>query len=471
MTKSEVDKIRKVILNMKEEKNYLVIKKLVETDGNKKRAALELGYTERHINRMIKGYKEQGKEYFNHGNKGRKPKHTIADETKQLILDLYRTKYQDANFEHFKELLKKHENINVSVSVIHSVLMREFILSPKARRITKKNAKKCLLELKNSTDSKKKLEIIYEKILDVEDSHPRRPRCANFGELIQMDASVHNWFGDKKSQLHIAVDDAKGCILGAYFDHQETLNGYYHVLHQILSNYGIPYRILTDKRTVFEYKKKNSISIENDTFTQFGYACHQLGIDLKTSSIAQAKGRAERMFQTLQSRLPIELMLAGISTIEQANEFLNSYIKEFNAKFSLSIDDNKSVFENQVESEKINLILSVISSRKVDNGHCIKFNNEYYKTMDENNIPVYLYKKTEGSVIQTFDKKLFFCTNDKIYSLQIVPKHERISKDFDIKPTNQIVKKIYIPPMSHPWKKKSFDDFSKKQAHRSNIPA
>ena len=103
--------------------------------------------------------------------------------------------------------------------------------------------------------------------------------------------------------------------------------------------------------------RKNPLSIEEYTFTQFGYACNQLGIDIKTSSVAQAKGRVERMFQTLQSRLPIEMKLAGVSTIYQANEFLNSYIKEFNAQFALPIDSIKSVFEKQPDTEKINLIL------------------------------------------------------------------------------------------------------------------
>lgn len=91
--------------------------------------------------------------------------------------------------------------------------------------------------------------------------------------------------------------------------------------------YGIPYKFFTDRRTVFTYKKKNSPSIDEDTYTQFAYACKQLGIELESSSIPQAKGRVERLNQTLQSRLPIELRLAGISTIDAANEFLNSYIK------------------------------------------------------------------------------------------------------------------------------------------------
>ena len=120
----------------------------------------------------------------------------------------------------------------------------------------------------------------------------------------------------------------------------------------------------TDRRTVFEYKQKNSPSLENDTFTQFGYACKQLGVDLKTTSIPQAKGRIERLFGTLQSRLPAELRLAGISTIEQANEFLASYLKEFNARFALDMDCIKSVFEKQPDEEKIDQFLAVIHPKE-----------------------------------------------------------------------------------------------------------
>ena len=230
--------IRKVDLDMTEEEKYKVIKKLVDENGNKDRAAINLGYGIRHINRMIQGYIREGKAYFIHGNKGRKPSHSIDQERKQLILDLYRTKYWGANFTHYSELLAKHENINISPSTVNSILMQEFILSPKANRITKKRIKKQLEEQKKSTTSKKEVERIMENILAIEDAHPRRPRCAYAGEMIQMDASLHNWFGSDKSQLHIAVDDATGSIVAAYFDHQETLNGYYNILDQILKNYG-----------------------------------------------------------------------------------------------------------------------------------------------------------------------------------------------------------------------------------------
>ncbi|WP_446899784.1 ISNCY family transposase [Clostridium sp. LBM24168] len=451
---------------MNENAKYNIIKKLVESNGNKQRAAIQINCTVRHINRMIKGYKEHGKAFFIHGNRGRKPVHALNNSTKQTIVDLYRTKYEGTNLTHFSELLEEFEEIKVSSNTIRSILLQEFILSPKAKRTSKKALHTKLKDMQKFTKSKKQASIIQSSILAIEDAHPRRPRCAYFGEMLQMDASLHPWFGGGKSQLHIAVDDATGSIVGAYFDAQETLNGYYRILEQILRTYGIPYMFYTDRRTVFEYKQKKSPSIEEDTFTQFSYACKQLGIEIKTSSIPQAKGRVERMFQTLQSRLPIELRLAGISTIEQANEFLNSYIKKFNARFALPVNNIKSVFETQPDMEKINLILSVLASRKVDNGSCVKYNKGYYLPVDANGHPVYYRKGTCGMVIKAFNNALYFCVSEKVYALELLPDHVPSSKNFDPAKASKAPEKHYIPPMSHPWKQASFEHYCNKQAHR-----
>jgi len=454
---------------MNEEQKYKTIKKLVETQGNKKRAALTLGCTTRHINRMIKGYHEKGKAFFVHGNRGRKPAHSIEQKTKDLILDLYRTKYWNANFQHYTELLKKREEIEVSPSTVYSALMGQSIVSPRANRRTKKRVKKMLEEKKVNCSAKKEFNDIMSRLVDLEDAHPRRPRCANFGEMIQMDASQHLWFGSKNTYLHVAIDDSTGMIVGAYFDRQETLNGYYNVLRQIVKGYGIPYMLYTDRRTVFEYKKKKSPPVEKDTFTQFGYACKQLGIDIKTSSVPQAKGRVERVFQTLQSRLVIELRLCGIATVEQANMFLDSYVKEYNDRFALRVNNTKSVFETQPDDERINLILAVLTNRKVDSGHCIRFNNRYFKLLDSNGKYVYYQKGTSGMVIEAFNKELFFCVGETVYAVEEVPVHEIRSKNFDPGTTVEKPKKRYIPPMSHPWKQASFERFLKKQAHRRDL--
>jgi hypothetical protein len=338
-----------------------------------------------------------------------------------------------------------------------------------ANRISRKTVKKELKVLQSKTKSKKKAAAIQSSILNLEDAHPRQPRCACFGEMIQMDASEYIWFGEIKAHLHIAVDDATGALVGAWFDSQETLNGYYQVLHQILSEYGIPYQFFTDNRTVFEYKLKKDSNVEKDTFTQFGYACKQLGIDIRTSSVPQSKGRVERMNGTLQSRLPIELRLKGISSIEEANVFLKSYLKKFNERFALPIDNIKSVFETQPDSDKINLTLAVISSRKIDNGSCLKYHNNYYLPVDSFGISVHHRKGTSATVIKAFDNELYTCINEQVYVLEILPNHKLSSKAFDLAQLPAEPQKKYIPPMSHPWKQESFERYMKKQAHRKDV--
>lgn len=461
--------MRKVLLTMDEQQKYEIIKKLVETDGNKQTAALKIGCSIRHLYRLINGYRAQGKSFFVHGNKGHKPSTTIPDETRQMVLDLYRTKYPDSNLTHYQELLAEHEGISVSVSAITSILRKEHILSPKANRSSRKAVKAELKALQTATPSKKKAAAIQSAILALEEAHPRQPRCAYFGEMLQMDASLHNWFGDCKTQLHLSVDDATGMIVGACFDEQETLHGYYHVFRQVLTQYGIPYQFFTDNRTVFAYRQLKDPSVEKDTFTQFGYACKQLGVEIRTSSIPQAKGRVERMFGTLQSRLPIELRLANVTSIKQANQFLKSYLKRFNKKFALPHDSIKSVFEKQPSDENINLTLAVLSSRKIDNGSCLKYQNQYYLPLDGRGLPVHYRKGTTAMVIKAFDGRLYSCINEQVHVLELLPEHQPSSKAFDLAASPARTSKRYIPPMSHPWKRASFEKYMKKQKHRQDI--
>lgn len=458
--------MRKVELNLTEEFKYNVIKKLVETDGNKNAAALKLGCTRRTINRMIKGYQEEGKAFFQHGNKGRKPVNAVSEDTKNQIFTLYDNKYFDANFTHFAEKLESVEKIKVSKTFLRELFLDELILSPLAMRKTKRWLKQQLEKAKTTATSKKQKDTIQAALASLNEIHPRRPRCAYFGEMIQMDASVYVWFGDVKAYLHLAIDDCTGSIVGAFFAPEETLWGYYNVLHQILTEYGIPYSFFTDKRTVFEYKRKETALVEKDTYTQFSYACKQLGIEIKTSSVPQAKGRVERMFKTLKSRLPIELRLAGVSTLEQANEFLHLYIKEFNAKFALPINHTKSVFETQPSSEQINLILAILTKRTIDSGHSIRFQNKFYRLVSEDGSPVYYRKGTSCLVIQAFDERLFTTINENVYALEEIPKHESRSKAFDLPEPVKKPAQRYIPPMTHPWKANEFMKHVAAMPHR-----
>ena len=466
----EVNTLRKVLLRMNELYTYTIIKKVVDTNGNKRNAASKLNCTIRTINRLIIKYKTEGKAGFVHKNRNRRPSTTFSSDTKEKILHLYQTTYAGANLLHFSELLEEYENIHVSDSTLNRWFREVDILSPKARRKTIKKHKKELQRRKAQVKTIKEIRSIEEKleIVDRNQVHPRRSRCAYTGELIQMDASPHRWFGGIVTHLHLAIDDATGKIVGAYFDTQETLQAYYQITYQILTNYGIPVQFLTDRRTIFEYKRSTDSSDEKDTFTQFSYACKQLGIDLACTSVPQAKGRVERLNQTLQSRLVSELNRAGISTIEEANAFLQRYIIKYNQKFALPINKTKNAFEKSPSSRQINQILAVITRRKIDAGNCIRFNNKYYLPILPNTHTVYLHKGVPAMVIQAFDHCLYVNIKDQLFALKEVPVRKEVSKELDIVAEKNKPKRGYVPPLSHPWKQASFKTYLQKQSHRKN---
>ena len=454
--------MRKVELRMNEQEKYEVIKELVDHNGNKNRASQKLGLSRRQIDRLIIIYKEKGKYGFIHGNRSKKPVNTLDKSISEDIILLYKNKYYDFNFSHFKEFLKKDENIDVSYDFIYKNLTKAGILSPKARKKTKREyAKKKLLQEKkiNLAMSDEQIEHIVNHEIALEDSHPRGEKPKYFGEIIEQDGSIHLWFGETKTCLHLAIDKATSTIVGAHFDKQETLNGYYHVLYQILTNYGIPYKFITDNRTVFNYMSLNpdKRTSDKDVLTQYGYACKQLGIELETTSVSQAKGLIERTNGTFQGRLVQELRLNNITTIDKANEYLiNVFVPYFNQKFALDYKKFESVFESSPSLEKINYTLAILTPRKIDNGNAIKFKNKYYQPYIDNELKCFL-PKTECLVIETFNGNLFVTIDENVYNLKELERNQRFSKEFDQEDNNQIKEKnIYRPPMSHPFKLQSF---------------
>ena len=466
--------MRKVELRMNELQKYEVIKELVDHNGNKNRAAKKLGVSRRQIDRLIIKYKEKGKAGFVHGNRTRKPINALDKSISEDIILLYKGKYQGWNFFHFKDFLKKNENIDVSYNFIYKTLSKEEILSPKARKKTKRrHAKQKLLKEKKITlaMSEEQIEAAINHEIALEDSHPRCEKPKYFGELIEQDGSIHVWFGNIKSCLHLAIDKATSTIVGAYFDNQETLNGYYHVLYQILTNYGIPYKFFTDNRTVFNYVSLNpdKRTSEKDVLTQYGYACKQLGIELETSSVSQSKGLVERTNGTFQGRLVNELKLNGITTIEEANKYLlEVFVPDFNQRFAMNYKKFKSVFEATPSKEKINYTLAVLSPRKIDNGNSIKYYGKYYQPYLNNELKCFL-PKTECLVIKAYNGDLLVTIDEQVLELRELSRNAKFSKEFNEEAEVKEVKK-YIPPMSHPWKLASFKKQMQK-AHTNHVYA
>ena len=465
--------MRKVELRMNEKIKYEVIKELVDHNGNKNRAAKKLGLSRRQIDRLIIKYKEKGKSAFVHGNRSRKPISTLDKSISEDIILLYRNKYQGWNFQHFKEFLEKDENIKVSYNFIYTTLTKAGFISTKAKKKTKRDAAKArLLKEKkiNLTMSDEQINEIVNHEVALEDSHPRGEKPKYFGEIIEEDGSIHLWFGDKKTCLHLAIDKATSTIVGAWFDYQETLNGYYHVLYQILTKYGIPYKFFTDNRTVFNYMSlnPNKRTSDKDILTQYGYACKQLGIELETSSVSQAKGLIERTNGTFQGRLVNELKLNGINTIEEANKYLlEVFVPNFNERFAMDYKKFESVFEEAPSVDKINYTLAILTPRKIDNGNSIKYQNKYYQPYLNNKLKCFM-PKTDCLVIKAYDGSLVVSIDEQILELKELSRNERFSKNFE-EEKNVKERKKYIPPMSHPFKAASFKKYQEKQAARSHI--
>jgi hypothetical protein len=164
--------------------------------------------------------------------------------------------------------------------------------------------------------------------------------------LIQIDGSNHQWLGTKAPWLTLiaGIDDATGTVVAACFREQEDTAGYLHLLRQLVEQWGRPQALYHDRHSIFVRSAKDPDTVAEQLAgkrqpTQFGRAMQHLGIASVTARSPQAKGRIERLFGTLQDRLLVELRLAGVHTLEQANRFLHTFLPRFNARFGVPAAD------------------------------------------------------------------------------------------------------------------------------------
>lgn len=387
------------MLKQKDLKRATLIEACIKGQCTVKQVATALGLSERRVKQIKKEVKENGVKSIQHGNRGRKPKNTISEETRKRILELRSSyEYEISNFKHFQELLKERENIDISYSALYNILRNAGIKSPKKHRKTK--------------------------------LHHRRKRKECEGMMLQADGTPFDWFGDgQKYSLHGFVDDATGKITGLYMCKNECLLGYLEVLRQTLENYGIPISLYPDKYSVFFPPKKvnDHITIEEQLhgrekgITQFGRIVEELGIEMFPASSPQAKGRIERLWETLQSRLTTEFRINNIKTIDEANTFLTTYIEKYNAKFSIEASSKKSVFLKLPKRYNIDELLSVRFDRTIDNAGVFSINNRKFQIMDKSLPP-----KTKVQIYISQKIGMRVKSNNKMYDVQPL---ELLSKD------------------------------------------
>ena len=384
------------MLKQKDLKRATLIEACIKGKCTVKQVADALGLSERRVKQIKKEVKENGVKSIQHGNRGRKPKNTISDETRKRILELRSSyEYEISNFKHFQELLKEREN---TYSALYNILRNAGIKSPKKHHKTK--------------------------------LHHRRKRKECEGMMLQADGTPFDWFGSgEKYSLHGFIDDATGKVTGLYMCKNECLLGYLEVLRQTLENYGIPISLYPDKYSVFFPPKKvnDHITIEEQLngrekgITQFGRIVEDLGITMFAASSPQAKGRIERLWETLQSRLVTEFRINKITSIEQANKFLITYIVKYNSQFAIKPQNKQNMFLKLPKRYNLDELLCVRFERTIDNAGVFSINNSKFQIMDKSlppktKIQVYLSKKI-GMRVKS---------NNKVYDVQPL---EVISKD------------------------------------------
>ena len=248
--------------------------------------------------------------------------------------------------------------------------------------------------------------------------------------MLQADGTPFDWFGNgEKYSLHGFIDDATGKITGLYMCKNECLLGYLEVLRQTLENFGIPISLYPDKYSVFFPPKKvdDHITIEEQLngrekgVTQFGRIVEELGIEMFPASSPQAKGRIERLWETLQSRLVTEFRINDIKSIDEANKFLINYIKKYNSQFSVSPTNSKSVFLKLPKRYNLDELLCVKFERTIDNAGVFSLNNSKFQIIDKSLPP-----KTKVQIYLSQKIGMRVKANNKIYEVQPL---ELISKE------------------------------------------
>ncbi len=420
-------KERRITLSQKQLKTFKVINSFIDKSITRQQAADLLGLSTRQITRLKKGVIESGAKSLIHKNTGRKPVHSIADETKEMILKIHALpELKGINFLHFKDILLDDYKIKISYTSLISILKNAGIESPKKKKVRHRIR--------------------------------RRRRKEHAGELIQIDASPYEWFGGKiKYSLHGAIDDATGQIVGLYMTQNECLYGYFEIMRQCCLNFGVPQTIYSDNHTIFRSPKTGKLTVEEliagktVNLTQFGRSMHELGIDMIFAKTPQAKGRIERLWDTLQSRLPIELAKRNIKTITKANEFLkNEYITIFNNKFAV-LAASSSLFVPLINDVDIDSILCIKHSRKTDNAGTFSFKARSFQIID-NGFPIIPAKK-EITVLVSPRFGIRVAYKDKIYdTIRYIKPQRKTTKTAVTKKTIKSVKPHLIHSTDE-WKK------------------
>lgn len=388
-------------------------------------AAIQLRLSARHLKRLKAKARKGGLLALLHGNRGKPSPNRLPDSERKKIVALVSEKYLDFTPAFAAEKLSESHGITHDPKTIQAVLIAANVWTKQVKR--KKEQHRAWRE--------------------------RRPA---FGDLVQFDGSYEHWFEERGGEacLLAAIDDATGEVVHAMFDYDEGVVPVCTFWEAYLTKNGKPLAIYLDKFST--YRMNLPTARENaDTLTQFGRAMQELRIDVIHANSPQAKGRVERLFQTLQDRLIKELRLNNISNIEAANQFLKKkFIPAFNAKFAVEPRTKANHHRSLIQREISNLsaILSRQEERTVRSDFTISYATRWYQlTADQ---PVTVCKKDVIVVEERRNGTIQMRLRGKYLNYRILPARppKQLKSQPWILPANE--RSVIKPPANHPWRRR-----------------
>jgi len=268
-------------------------------------AAEILGVSPRHMRRWKEKYEQFGFHALFDGRRGKSSPRRVPSAVLEEVLRLYREQYFDLNVSHFHEKLTAEHGIEVSYTWTKGVLQGAGLVKRQPRRGSPRK---------------------------------RRARRPLPGMMLHIDASQHQWFGDERwHDLIVILDDATSAIYYAQLVEQESTRTVLCALRQVVAEQGVFCSLYSDRASHFFLTPKAGEAVDRQALTQVGRALRELNIQLIPAYSPQARGRSERSFRTWQGRLPQELRLEGLATLDSANAYLRErYVAEFNRRFSVA---------------------------------------------------------------------------------------------------------------------------------------
>lgn len=364
----------KFIMSRKEREQLKIFEKLISGEITQVVAGQMLNVSDRWIRKKLKRYREQGDAGLIHHGRGKPSSKRWNSNERALTIDLLKSEWHGFGPTFVAEKLKELKNITISDETVRLAMIAEGLWVPGQRK--RKHRK-------------------------------MRERKLMIGILVQLDGSPHDWLEGRapKCTLLVFIDDATSKILWLEFVESESFDGVANATKKYLGTHGRPVGFYVDYGSVFSVNLNNP---DRDKITQFERIMQELAIKVNHANSPQAKGRVERCNSTMQDRLVKEMRLARISSIEQANKFVQQgdFIEKHNAKFAIPPAQEGDAHRS-IQEYNLDKTFCIQEERVVTNDFTISYKRMVIQlTKDQ---PAIIRPKNRVIVCQHLDGKITVC--------------------------------------------------------------